>query len=162
MRKFLLLFCCLLVLCGCSKPQETPSLVQFCCDFTVQQNEQTLKGALKRFSTGTLTLNLCEPENLNGLQVTIGEGATVVSLGELEFKAESGLLQAAVPRLLCDALDDAFYALMAADTIGESNINGRVGTHTYTLSFDRQTGFIQTVQFPSANVKIEFFNIQKL
>ncbi len=162
MRRLLLPFCCILILCGCSKPKEIPSLVQFCCDFTVQQNEQILKGTLKRLSTGTLTLNLSEPENLNGLQVTIGEDATVISLGELEFKAESTLLQSAIPRLLCDALDDAFYAFKAGETVQGDIVSGRVGTYTYTLSFDPQTGFIQTAEFPSADAKIEFFNIQKL
>ncbi len=162
MRRLLLPFCCIFILCGCSKPRELPSLVQFCCDFTVQHNEQTLKGNLKRFSTGTLTLYLSEPENLNGLQVTIGEDATTISLGNLEFKAESTLLQSAVPRLLCDALDDAFYAFTVGETVQGDVVSGRVGAYAYTLSFDPQTGFIQTAQFPSADVKIEFFNIQKL
>lgn len=139
---------------------ETPVTTGFECDADVTYRDMQVKGHLTRLTTGTLTLDIDEPETLKGMTMQ-WDGETVsVKMYGLSF----GLDPAAVPetalgRSLLAALDAALHP-SGEGTVTENGLvtNGQAAGGTFTITSDPETGSLLSLEIPSAQLKATFTN----
>lgn len=139
---------------------ETPVTTGFECDADLTYRDMQVKGHLTRLTTGTLTLDIDEPETLKGMTMQ-WDGETVsVKMYGLSF----GLDPAAVPetalgRSLLAALDAALHP-SGEGKVTENGLvtNGEAAGGTFTITSDPETGSLLSLELPSAQLKATFTN----
>ena len=124
------------------------------------RRRQQVQGHLTRLTTGTLSLDIDEPETLKGMTMQ-WDGETVsVKMYGLSF----GLDPAAVPetalgRSLLAALDAALHP-SGEGKVTENGLvtNGEAAGGAFTITSDPETGSLLSLELPSAQLKATFTN----
>ncbi len=139
---------------------ETPVTTGFECDADLTYRDMQVKGHLTRLTTGTLTLDVTEPETLKGMTMQ-WDGETVsVKMYGLSFGVDPAAVpQTALGKSLLAALDAALHPA-GEGQVTESGLvtSGEAAGGSFTITSDPETGSLLALEIPSAELKATFSN----
>ena len=139
---------------------ERPVTTGFECDADLTYRDMQVKGHLTRLTTGTLTLDIDEPETLKGMTMQ-WDGETVsVKMYGLSFGVDPAAVpQTALGKSLLAALDAALHPA-GEGQVTESGLvtSGEAAGGSFTITSDPETGSLLALEIPSAELKATFTN----
>lgn len=154
-------------LCACSvagkgsssKPNGLGS--RFQADVSIELDELSSEGTIKRFGDGMWEVEFSSPNTLSGVMLSFSEGNVTASYKGLKFSVpQSALPVKAMMLNLISAVDDLAKneELTGSEEDGMLKIDGSLDGGEYTLIVDKD-GNIALFEMPNNKLKIVFSNI---
>lgn len=143
---------------------NTPDLnVMFEADSVITTKDMEITAHMKRFGNGYWQINISKPDTLAGLEITYGDEAVTVKLGELSFDTEKSKLNGnAVFKLIFDAVDHA--AVQNDLTIEEKqdalSISGENDNGKYIIHLDKDSKVLKGIEIPDHGISVSVHNFQ--
>ena len=139
---------------------ETPVTTGFECDADLTYGDMQVKGHLTRLTTGTLIMDLEEPDTLKGMTMQ-WDGETVsVKMYGLSFGVDPSVLpETALGKSVLTALDAALHPDGEGEVTDKGLVtSGQAAGGTFTITSDPETGNLLSLEMPSAELSATFSN----
>jgi len=165
-RVFSLLFILIMLfsVVSCTRPAQnfTKVSTDFTCGFDADYKDMKIKGALTRYTAGTLKLDIEEPNTLKGMVMEWdGEKVTVKMYGISFDVSPDTIPQSALGHIIGLALDSslAAHGQEGVEVDGGVEITGDSSIGEFVLGIDSDTGFVRSLSVPSQQLDIRFFDV---
>ena len=164
MRKALAAFFVILILLfavSCGKKEEKPQSLQkslpFTCTAQIDYDGLALKARLTYRNAAAATLEVLEPDTLEGLIFEYdGENVNAKYKGMSFSLSELGSALPSAARLIFSSLSSASSEKSTEDAGEQFKISGRVDSASYELFFNKKSGYLEKFSCPSLNFEANF------
>lgn len=143
--------------CRPTTPREMRT-TDFSCKIDATLHDMTIAGELKRYTAGTLELVFEKPETLKGTSMLWNGDTVTLQMYGLSFNVDpDDIPERAIGEELVAVLDQVLRAeVNGKEKDGDVVYEGTVGDTAYTLVYDGESGFPQSLSMPQMEFYAEF------